>query len=289
MAAARNIRIAVEEMLDMMDYFTENIRGEQLWMTADNLDDFRNVVHAFTTREGGVSEGIYSSLNLGFSRGDDPEKVEENYQLICSAVGIDPASIVATRQIHSDIVRKVGAADKREHLSDPVPYEADALITDESNVTLAVFTADCIPVLLYAEDSNAIGAAHAGWRGTVADIVGKTVKAMCEEYNGKPENIYAAIGAGIGVCCFETGAEVYEAVKALGLDCDISTIAVDDKNGKYHVDLKEINRLLLVRAGVPDENIVISSECTKCSCEKYWSHRATNGERGTQAALISLR
>ncbi len=272
----------------MMDYFTENMRGEQLWMTADNLDYFSNVRHAFTTREGGVSEGIYSSLNLGFSRGDEPEKVEENYRLICSAIGIDPMSIVATRQIHSDIVRRVGTADKRERLSDPVPYEADALITDERGVTLAVFIADCIPVLLYAEDSEAIGAVHAGWRGTVADIAGKTVDALCREFGGKPENVYAAIGEGIGVCCFETGLEVYEAVKALGLECPIETLAVDDNNGKYHVDLKEVNRQLLMRAGVPDANIVISSECTRCSCDKYWSHRATNGERGTQAALISL-
>lgn len=271
-----------------MDYFTENIRGEQLWMTADNLDWFPNVVHAFTTREGGVSEGIYSSLNLGFNRGDDAEKVEENYRLICSAIGIDPANIVATRQIHSDIVRKVGAADKREKLSDPVPYEADALITNERDVALAVFIADCIPILLYAEDSVAIGAVHAGWRGTVADIVGKTVSALCGEYGGKPENIFAAIGEGIGRCCFETGAEVYEAVKALGLECDMDELATDDKNGKYHIDLKEVNRQLLIRAGVPDANIVISSECTRCSCDKYWSHRATNGERGSQAALISL-
>ncbi|MBR6522781.1 MAG: laccase domain-containing protein, partial [Oscillospiraceae bacterium] len=231
----------------MMDYFTENMRGEQFWMTADNLDWFPNVVHAFTTREGGVSEGIYSSLNLGFNRGDDPEKVEENYRLICSAIGVDPHSIVATRQIHSDIVRKVGAADKRENLSDPVPYEADALITNEPDVTLAVFIADCIPVLLYAEDSVAIGAVHAGWRGTAADIVGKAVSALCSEYGGSPANIVAAIGEGIGKCCFETGPEVYEAIAALGLECPMDAVATDDGNGKYHIDLKEVNRQLLMR------------------------------------------
>ncbi|MBR6522102.1 MAG: laccase domain-containing protein, partial [Oscillospiraceae bacterium] len=88
--------------------------------------------------------------------------------------------------------------------------------------------------------------------------------------------------------CFETGPEVYEAIAALGLECPMDAVATDDGNGKYHIDLKEVNRQLLMRAGVPDANIVISSECTKCSCDKYWSHRATNGERGTQAAFISL-
>ena len=258
-------------------------------MTADSLSAFPELVHAFTTRHGGVSEGIYHSLNLGFSRGDRPERVEENYRIICAALGISPGDIVATRQIHSDIVRKVRAADKKQRLSDPTPYEADALITNEKDLALTIFIADCIPVLLYAADCKAVGAAHAGWRGTVADIAGKTVSALGREYGAGPENIHAAIGEGIGRCCFETGEEVYEAVKALKLDCDLGCLASDDKNGKFHIDLKEVNRQLLIRAGVPEANISVSGECTRCLCDKYWSHRATNGRRGVQAAFIALK
>lgn len=275
--------------MTMSNYFTENIKGDLVWMTADDFDDFSNVTHAFTTRYGGVSEGIFDSLNLGFGRGDVPERVEENYDIICSALGVSCGDIAATRQIHSDIVRKVSYADKKERLGDPTPYEADALITDEKNLILTILIADCIPVLFYAEDSNAIGAAHAGWRGTAADIVGKTVSALCDEYGGSADNIHAVIGEGIGVCCFETGREVYDAVEALGLSCGMDILAVDDCNGKYHIDLKEVNRQLLIRAGVPEDNISVSGECTRCLCDKYWSHRATHGERGTQAAMISLR
>lgn len=273
----------------MNNNFNENIKGEMSWMTADNLSAFTQIIHAFSTRRGGVSRGIYSSLNLGFGRGDAPELVSENYRLLCSALGISEQSIVSAKQIHSDMVRKVGAADKKQRLDEPTAYEADALITAERGISLAVFAADCIPILFFAPDSLAIAAAHAGWRGTVADIAGKTTRALCSEYGGKTENLQVAIGAGIGRCCFETGAEVYQAVAALGLECEAEALAVDDGNGKFHIDLKEVNRRLLIRAGVPQENIAVNSECTRCLCDKYWSHRATNGQRGVQAAIIALK
>ncbi len=286
-AAVRSIRTAVEEMRNMSG-FSENRKDSLVWMSSESLNAFPELLHGFTTRYGGVSEGIYSSLNLGFGRGDEAERVEENYRILCSALGLKTEDVIVTRQIHSDIVRKVSSADKKQRLSDPTPYEADALVTDEKGLVLTIFIADCIPVLLYAADSKAVGAAHAGWRGTVADIAGKTVETLCREYGGKTENIHAVIGEGIGRCCFETGPEVYKAVKALGLNCDMDVLAVDDRNGKYHVDLKEVNRQLLLCAGVPYGNITVSAECTRCMSDKYWSHRATNGERGVQAAFISL-
>jgi len=268
-----------------MNGFSENRRGTLRWMTADQLSGFAGVRHGFTTRFGGVSEGVYASLNLGLTRGDVPAKVRENYRIFGEAMELCPEHILFARQIHSDIVWKMGAENRWPVLSEPSPYEGDALITNEPGQPLMIFIADCIPILFYAADSHAVGAAHAGWRGTVADIAGKTARRLCEEYGGTAENLYAAIGAGISFCCFETGPEVYEAVKALGLE----EFARAKENGKYHIDLKAVNRALLIRAGIAPEHISVSEECTKCMPDKYWSHRATKGVRGSQAAFIMLQ
>ena len=257
-------------------------------MLSDGLADCAGVIHAFTTRAGGVSGGVYSSLNLGFNRGDDPDKVRENYNILASSLGLDAARLVCSHQVHGDTVRVATTADCRSDLASPTGYDADALVTNEPGLALMVFAADCIPILLYAADTHAAGAAHAGWRGTVADIAGKTAMKLCGEYGGRPENIRAAIGAGIGLCCFETGAEVYEAAKMLDLP-DFADLYREDGGGKYHLDLKGLNRALLIRAGLREENIAVNPECTMCLCDKYWSHRATNGVRGVQGAVIALK
>lgn len=287
--AARNTRIAAADMNNVSSAspFTERASGGVKFIQADNLSSFPGLVHAFTMRAGGVSEGIYSSLNLGTNRGDEPEKVDENYSRLCAALGIEKSRLVVSKQVHEDTVRVVSERDFRPSVLSPVDYSADSLITNIPDIPLMVFAADCIPILLYAADSHAIGAVHAGWRGTMLDIAGKAAAKLCAEFGGEAKNIYAAIGAGIGKCCFEVGQEVYDAALSLGLGGE-NEFTTDDGGGKYHVDLKEINRRLLVRAGVPQENIALNSECTFCLCDKYWSHRATNGRRGVQAAVIAL-
>ena len=272
----------------MKNDFSEKSFGGVPLMLSNGLADCEGVIHAFTTRAGGVSSGVYYSLNLGFNRGDDPDNVRENYNILTSALGLDAGRLVCSHQVHGDTVRVATAADCREDPASPINYDADALVTNEQGLAIMVFAADCIPILLYAGDTHAVGAAHAGWRGTVADIAGKTAMKMCSKYGGRPENIRAAIGAGIGLCCFETGAEVYEAAKMLELP-KLDGLCREDGGGKYHVDLKGINRALLVRAGLREENIAVNPECTMCLCDKYWSHRATNGVRGIQGAVIALR
>ena len=269
----------------MSNAFHEKSSGAVRWMEAETLSAVPGLVHAFTTRAGGVSEGIWSSLNLGFNRGDEPERVEENYRILSRALGLDPERLVFTRQVHKDTVRRVTAVDRRLPLSAPVPYEADGLVTNEKGLALFVFIADCIPILLSAPEAGAVGAVHAGWRGTVADIAGKGVLALCREYGARPGEILAAVGPGIGPCCFETGPEVPAAVRALGLK-NAEDFIRDDGNGKFHVDLKGVNRALLLRAGLQPEHIAVSEECTRCLHDKYWSHRWTNGNRGVQAAVI---
>lgn len=246
------------------------------------------VVHGFTTRLGGVSEGIYASLDLGTNRGDDPNRVRENYRRVCQALEVDVRKLVFSSQVHGDVIRKVTLEDKGKGLDRAVDYDADGLVTDVPGLTLVVFGADCLTVLLCDPGKKVAAAVHAGWRGTALGIVARAAKAMVQDYGCREENILAAIGPGISKCCFETGPEVPEAMKrALGEE------ALDyirpESPGKYKVDLKGLNTLWLKRSGIVATNIDISSECTLCAPETYWSHRYTKGERGSQAALICVK
>ena len=238
--------------------------------------------HGFTTRLGGVSQGILSSLNIGIHRGDRWENVLKNYEILGNALGFDPKKLVLSHQTHTDTVLPVGKAQAGSGLFAPELPECDGLITNEPGVALAIFTADCTPILLHDPVTGAVGAVHAGWRGTVASIAGKAVAAMAREFGSEPENIRAAIGPNIGVCCFETDADVPDAIlAAFGSEAQPFMIP---KGDKYYVNLKEINALVLRRAGV--RHIEISTECTVCQCHRFWSHRVTKGERGSQGAII---
>ena len=252
-------------------------------MTSSNI----SAPHGFSTRFGGVSTGIYSSLNLGEHRGDSDENVRENYKRFCAAVGADRNRLVFSKQVHNTDVRDVTSADIHT-LFTPVPYEADGLVTAEKGLALVIFSADCIPVLLHDPVKNIIGACHCGWRGTVGDMAGATVRTMLEKHGCDPKDIHVSIGPGIDKCCFETDEDVRDAVLDT-LDNDAERFIEPTGAGKYHVDLKGINREFLIRSGVLAENIDVSDECTACKCDKYWSHRKTKGERGSQAAIIFLK
>ena len=237
--------------------------------------------HCFTTRYGGVSEGSQSSLNIAFGRGDSMDNVETNLRILASALGFDPEKYVLTRQTHSDIVRVVTDADCNSLCHRDYP-ECDALVTDTPGVALLVFTADCTPILLHDPVTGAVGAAHAGWRGTVQAIGARTLQAMVDNFGCRPENIRAAIGPNIGKCCFETDADVPDAmVAAFGEEVNAF---IEKRGEKYHLDLKAINALILRRAGV--QHIDISDNCTMCEHDRFWSHRYTQGDRGSQGAII---
>ena len=252
--------------------------GKLEYLTAEEI----SVPHCFSTRYGGVSEGCLASLNLGIHRGDSPENVLENYRILGAAVGFAPEELVFTRQTHTDIVRKVTRENAGEGLFREVEPECDALITNEPGMALAAFTADCTPILLHDPVTGAVGAVHAGWRGTVADIAGKTVQAMQDAYGCKPEDIRAAIGPNIGACCFETDRDVPDAVLAvLGEEGERF---IRQTGAKYRVDLKGVNRELLYRAGVTQ--VDVSDACTACEPDRFWSHRITRGARGALAAII---
>ena len=227
--------------------------------------------HLFTNRAGGVSTGIYASLNLRRACDDDPANVRENYRRVLAAVGCE--KYVYNSQQHTDIVRHVGLSDALNDPYDPLP-EADGLVTHTPELALMVFGADCVPILL--EGDGVVAAVHAGWRGTAKGIAAKAVQAMdCD-----PASVRAWIGPAIGVCCYEVGDEVREALwETLGSEAERFF------RGR-NVDLKGFNARLLELAGVGE--IEISPVCTMCEQETYWSHRYTNGRRGVQAGVIVL-
>ena len=260
-----------------MSIITKKV-GKLEYLTAEGI----HVPHCFTTRFGGVSEGYLSSLNLGIHRGDKPEHVRRNYEILGEALGFDVDNLVFTRQTHTNIVRVVDERNRGEGLEREVEPECDALVTATPGLVLAAFTADCTPILLQDPVTGAVGAVHAGWRGTVADIAGNAVRAMCAHFGTRPEDIRAAIGPNIGVCCFETHADVPDAVRAvLGEEAEAFIVPSGEK---YRVDLKGVNAALLRRAGV--RHIEISDACTACEPRRFWSHRRVGNDRGSLAAII---
>lgn len=255
-----------------------NTAGQLEYLTAQGI----SAPHCFTTRLGGVSAGHLSSLNIGTSRGDDPANVLENYRILGNALGFDPKNAVLSRQTHSDIVHTVREADRGAGLFAPPLDSCDALISRVPGTALVVFTADCTPILFHDPVTGAVGAAHAGWRGTVSAIAARTVEAMGREFGSRPEDIRAAIGPNIGLCHFETDADVPEALlTAFGGEI---RPYIREEGAKFLVDLKQINAWILRQAGV--RRIEISGDCTMCRPDRFWSHRVTRGLRGSQGAII---
>jgi YfiH family protein len=227
--------------------------------------------HLFTTRAGGVSSGVWASLNLRRSCGDDPANVRENFRRVGGMIGC--GRFVFLSQQHTDRILHVDASHAIGDVYQPLA-EADGLVTRTPELALMVFSADCVPILM--EGDGVVAAVHAGWRGTVKGIAAKAVREMC----CPPETIRAWIGPAIGPCCYQVGDEVRDALREQ-LGEETEPFILGDK-----VDLKGFNRRLLERSGV--RNIDVSPICTMCSHEEYWSHRYTAGERGVQCGVIVL-
>ena len=258
-----------------------------VYNASEQLSAIPGIAHGFSTRYGGVSEGIYASMNLGLTRGDDPDKVRENYRRFTAAIGGTGRGWAMCDQVHGSTVRTITTADIKTDLYTRLGYEGDGMITAIPGVTLVVFSADCIPVLLCDPVRRVIGAVHAGWRGTAAGVVTAAVERMGAVYGCRPEDIRAAVGPGIGPECFETHEDVPNAMMASLATPALPFIKIKE-NGKFSVDLKGINAKRLELAGLKPEHIDVSGDCTGCGREKYWSHRFVGNERGSMAAMIEL-
>lgn len=259
-----------------MSIITQKI-GSLEYLTAEGIA----VPHCFTTRLGGVSIGALASMNLAMKLDETEAHVSENFRILGHALGFELHDLVLAHQTHSTIVRPVTRADCHGCFHRDYP-ECDALVTNTPGIALTIFTADCTPLLFHDPVTGAVGAAHAGWRGTADGIAAATVQAMVRQFGCKPEDIRAAIGPNVGSCHFETDADVPAAM----LDAYGAEVSpwIRPVGSKFYLDLKEINALALRRAGV--RQIEISRDCTMCQPDRFWSHRVTRGIRGSQGALI---
>ena len=241
----------------------------------------------FSTRLGGVSGGMWSSLNLGVSRGDDPDHVRENYRRLFAAIGGSEKRLAMSNQVHGAVVRTVTTADLHDDPYGKVGYEADGLMTDLPGVVLRVSSADCIPILFYDPVRRCVAAVHAGWRGTAAGIAVAAVDRMKNVYGSRPSDILAAIGPGIGPDCFETHEDVPNAMTA-AMGTGVLHHMKIKENGKFAVDLKAINAMRLEQAGLEADHIAVCGACPSCEPDKFWSHRKLGANRGSMAAAIQL-
>jgi YfiH family protein len=246
------------------------------------------VRHCFSTKLGGVSEGIFATMNLSFTRGDKQEAVEENYRRLANALGVTCDSFVFSDQTHTTNVRVVTKEDAGKGLIKDRDYsDIDGLITNVQGLVLATFYADCVPLYFVDVRNKAIGLCHSGWRGTVARIGKVTVEAMQREYKTKPEELICAIGPSICQDCYEVSSDVAEAFLK-EFSGHEQRILLDKQNGKFQLNLWEANKQILLDAGVKESNISCTNLCTCCNEHLLFSHRATNGKRGNLGAFLGL-
>ena len=247
------------------------------------------VDHMFSTRIGGVSEGFFASLDLSYSRGDDPEKVTENFTRAAKAIGSDIKNITIARQTHGTKISIVDESDcGRGVTKERYPEGYDGLITDKRGVMLVTLHADCIPLYFLDPVKKVVALSHAGWRGTVDGMAEKTVLKMEEVFASDRGDILAGIGPGISACCFEVSEDVRDEFVSK-LSFSEKFIKKGEKEGKYYIDLKAVNKEILVNMGIAEENIEVSSECTKCLEDKFFSHRRMGERRGSMAAFLGLK
>lgn len=260
------------------------------YLTFPLLEQSGMVRHLFSTRIGGVSEGIYESMNLSYSRGDQKEAVDENFRRIAEVFGTTPDRIVCSKQTHTTNVRLVTEKDCGKGVVCPADYEdVDGLITNESGILLCTSYADCVPLYFVDTKNRAIGLGHSGWRGTVNRMGAVMLGAMQEAFGTKPENVLAAIGPSICQDCYEVGQEVFDAFR-LHFPKDWEALISKEKaEGKYQLDLWEANRRILLDAGITEDHLAVTDLCTCCNSSYLFSHRASHGRRGNLAAFLELQ
>jgi len=241
------------------------------------------ISHGVTERGGGTSAAPFDTLNLGLHVGDLPEAVVANRERGAALAGMGLERMVCAQQVHGAQVAVVTGADagRGAVAFDAAVPEVDALVTDTEELLLALYFADCLPILLADPVRRVVAVAHAGWRGLVDGVIENTIAAMADGFGVRTAEVTAAVGPGIGRCCFAVGQEVAERFPAAQV--------IIGKSGQPHVDLPGVARQRLQAAGVPAERIVVAEECTACHTDRYFSHRREGGRTGRMAAFIALR
>ena len=255
------------------------------------LEETGLVIHGFSTRLGGVSQGCYSSMNLSFTRGDDKSAVEENYRRMAAALGVEKESMTLTWQTHTVNVRRVGREDRGKGVTRERDYrDVDGLVTDEPDITLVTFFADCVPLYFLDPVKKAIGLSHSGWRGTAARMGQRTLEKMSAEFGTDPKDVIACIGPSICGDCYEVGEEVADVFAAeFGPKWENSILRPGIRPGKYQLDLWKANEAVLLEAGVAPDHLHVTDICTCCNPDYLYSHRKMGEKRGNLCAFLALK
>ncbi len=268
--------------------------GEIEYLVFPGLEKDGAAKHLVSTRLGGVSKGIFATMNYNYKRGDDPAAVDENYRRTARLFGKTSDAFVCSDQTHTTNVRAVTAADAGKGVTRPKDYaDVDGLVTDVPGLILCTSYADCVPLLFVDPIKRVVGCSHSGWRGTAAQMGRVTVEKMREVYGCEPDDILAAVGPSICRNCYEVGKEVADIFQGLFsrkpyTDIRIDEIVRDDHNGKYHLDLWRANEVILMAAGIRREHLFVTDLCTCCNPDYLFSHRASQGRRGNICAFIML-
>lgn len=253
-----------------------------LWM-----EQYPHLTAGFSTKIGGVSRGVWDSLNVGLHVGDEADHVVQNRKRIATALGFPFAAWTCAEQTHGDRVFHVTTEHKgrgRLTREDAIP-DTDALMTDEPDILLVSFYADCVPLYFYDPERNAVGLAHAGWKGTVSFIAAKTIAAMVEQLGCDASRMLGAVGPAIGPCCYE----VDDRVITQFVQADLTVGIKAKPNGRYDLDLKQLNRHIMIKAGMEEHQIVMSDRCTACQRDLFYSHRRDRGQTGRMMSWIGMK
>lgn len=286
---------------------TDDVSGEEIpYVSFRVFEEIPWLLSGFSTRLGGVSKGIFESMNLGFGRGDEKADVEENFRRMFSVLGIEENQVVFSDQVHKTEVRVVSKEDCAGLMGKL--SETDGMITNAKDVVLATSFADCVPLMFVDREKKVIANVHSGWRGTVGKIGAEAVRKMRREFGCEPEDIEAVIGPSICPDCYEIGEDVAREFFSFLREPSIREAAGRYREysgrfpevmkrkkenrtvieGKYLLDLWQANQLVLLSAGIPYENIHVSGICTCCHPDVFFSHRASHGQRGSLSGFLAV-
>ncbi len=261
--------------------------GVVIYLTFPAFSHTGQVNHLFSTRFGGISEGIYATMNFSYTRGDKKESVDENFNRIARVLSCESSDFVCSDQTHTTNIRIVTGKDRGKGVKKPKDYrDIDGLLTDEEGIALATFYADCVPIYFMDVKKRVIGLAHSGWRGTAGRIGEKMISLMQENYGCEKKDILAAIGPSICADCYEVSEDVAIVFKSEFGD----TVLKDGREtGKYQLDLWKANKMILLESGLTSSQISMANICTCCNDKILYSHRASQGKRGNLGAFIMLK
>jgi YfiH family protein len=280
-----------------MEPFVRVNNKEQLDLfTIDSWQkQFPQLKVGFSSRSGGVSSAPFHSLNTGLHVSDKTEDVIINRERLADKVNLPIESWIYAEQIHSNEVELLNSNDRGKGIySRETAIQAkDAFITQSTNICMAALFADCVPLYFFDPVHQAIGLAHAGWKGTVQEIAAVTIKMMQQHFNSQSHEIIAAIGPSIGICCFEVDEIVMNKVwelfgREMLWNIDDKPLYQKQKNGKFLLNLQESNRQIMMKAGILPSHIEVTDYCTSCRTDLFFSHRKENGKTGRMVAWIGL-